>query len=974
MRVTGQFILVVHVAGTIRNFQEFVKDRLLNGEMVYATLDLGMPLDDGETPTEENGLKMLSWCLELPEQYPDRPNLSRSFEFCIISDKENLLDELSRGTRFLEHFRRRKIRKVSKTVGDGIEVMIPDIREFAMRHIHFATFPSVTYKNEHQSIWFDPRETPARLLVIANKIAMEKKEGGLHLLFADTAGYEEDWFRLFCHLRGVDPVVKDFWQQSETPPENWDLAFANPPPAIFINHMEYAKAGVFDAEQLILKSGLLAAAAAERCFVFLCFPFLETQLDYDTLKGKYSGVLYRILAEALIQAGHPNPQQGIGFAFEIGTRHRLIPFPCYENVLKKELVLKKTIEFETQQHKERSGVVADLDPELVEFLAEYPWNEHKTGLVGLHLNLWRGYKEFGEKHPPGSTKSPAFVTESYLPDAINIRMEFDRELGFRVRTRWLYQHLRERGPRNLTESDSSDKSAAQAALAALEEILDLFRRIKRWGDLRQALDNLKETGAVNLKVFLMPEAIGLNIVLGFLNSVFEDPETLERKIDHFRPHINSDRWQSMFPGLDRHSNDWLKVFEGIKITWPPELPHHRSIITYLAHSKLDYRVLTDWDDVLERNLDLKKEYDALNLARTKLIMDLSNREAKRFAAIKAMYHADMPPVATFLQEDTKAPSAGSYTKVLRSLLHFQAFLALCENYYMFSGSDELCSKGTAKQMIDLPALGTAQTLLTNYVEKLGKVKDAATGESRLSKSILHKWHRKWATEKWLIDGGPSDAVRVVVGIVQELHEKFPQRFPSAPEDKDDLFNVIARKKPGGESFLIGEFLEFAVALRNRFSKEASEGADASGDSDDQWSSIAPETWNLLRQFVASVSVPMRIGIVEEGRVRSWQSTRGHAPSEELPPIPDGASGEIWVYAPSSIGNPEGKPVFVPAFRIDSVIRIRPDDGVMFGVYNKKEWRALVATANDAELAFGSCDWLPTYKAWRANPVIAHYLT
>jgi hypothetical protein len=973
MLTTGQFLLAVHPVGNLQDFLAIARSRLDTGELVYATLDMGFMEKPDSKPGQESvtyGKRMLTWCLEETERNPEA---SRSFQFCVVSQRPEFLnpsaddgDEKDEDRKLRDKFRQRGVRLVDKRA-----LIVPDqnlatrtafaadIRDFILRQLKFATFPTRPGMPDggHQAIWFDPRMPPARLLLKADALAV-RKQGGLYLVFANTAGYEEDWFRLYCHLRRVSAQVKNFSLLDPNMLEEWTRPFFSPPAtgqgALFISRINHARA---DAQELIIGSGLLDAAVRGDCSVFIQFPFFETALDYDTFRHQHETLVdnteYEILAACMEKVyGHPNWKPGVGFFAE--DHDHIIPFPDYETVLKREGILRTTIAYEAAQWAAAIELPeVPLDPEFAEFLAEYPWHDEALQLARLHGDIREAYEAFRKRYP--AEPRPRYVTGEGLRKLTESRTAFDKEFGFGVRTRWLYRHLSASGPRDRTDEDGTAQDGA-LALQALEAIQDLFERLTRW---RVLLDRLHPgydepgMGGFPSRDGLPPvpsEAKYLKRVLDFLVRVFDSPQELMRDVEDFRPNARSAKWRKMFPGRARKESQLMELFEGVQMVWPLEkLPLHWAISEYLQESDINYRVATDYKAVLEMNWDLKEEFDKLEGQRASLLKQLSERESQRTGALKAMLQLHAPPVATFLQQDDLTGSPADLNAILVAFFHFPAFMAVCEDYYRFEG--KLCNRDLVQKVLDRPQFGDAINLIDGYLEALGR-------NALLDQSVLRKWHRGWAS-----DGRQTQAIRVATNIGRELYRKFPARFGSG-KDGSDPIAVVARKGPDGKAFPVREVLSFVNALRLELGKATTE-ADK-----EIWSAVGPESLNLLRQFVAATTGDCRIGLVGNGNVRLWQSTHTLTDPQPLAAQPEGqrpAEGELWACRCQDT-------TIVPLFKVDEVIRMRPADNVLFGYYNPKLWRPITYSPVADALAPGSLHpWLPSLDAWKKFPLIRTYL-
>ena len=187
------------------DFKKDVDSLLEKGDPVYATIDITMPLESPQdVPDGSAGQRAAAWCLE-------QQSAGKKLEFCIVSGNDGNLTALFDGE-IGKKLKKRSIRRIYKghdlTDIDNakqLPALWPEIKRFVLSHIRFCTFPD---RDTERIIWFGKPDDLSQLLYLADAVSSQQ-HGGLYLLFADAAGYEEDWFRLCCHLRNVQPRYLD---------------------------------------------------------------------------------------------------------------------------------------------------------------------------------------------------------------------------------------------------------------------------------------------------------------------------------------------------------------------------------------------------------------------------------------------------------------------------------------------------------------------------------------------------------------------------------------------------------------------------------------------------------------------------------------------------------------------------------------------------------------------------------------------
>ena len=899
---TGQFHLQIHRCPTVQDFQETVEPLLKARDLVYATLDLKMPDRRGDDHKDPRaGKRMVLWCLDVERAMP---RVRHSFEFCLISAEEASLDGLYADPDLRAKLRNRGVKRVYKdevdsgVAGDlSLGGLWPDIREFVLKSIHFCTFPVLLSPEDPEPelhpIWFDPLESPPRLLVQADKIA--RHEGGcLYLIFADAEGYDVDWFRLCCHLRGVKGRVRDFRKTDFEDPA-WLEDFRNPPAALLLRHLEGATLEGRDLRRVMKAHQFLDGE--RQGLVFIQFPFFDTQLKVG---GKLEKDDLEILEDCLRQIygrGAPFPS-GIGFAY--ADHDRLIAFPEYDKVLKPGIV-RNTIAFQAHQWAPRHGLPGVmLDPEVAEVMSEIPWNE--VGLDKLHSAIRVAYQTAAES--PDRDRRRHITIEDFTREGI-VRKQFDGERGFRVRGRRLFRLLEQNGPEHAGAAAAAEDG--QTALASLEVIHELFVALERLMQLKEHLQST--SGEVRFgSGFTVEQFQALRGAHSFLRSIFHTPDGeddtrkptqwLHDRIEEFRPHAASPAWKHFYPGL-RQRKGWLPLVEHIGFTWPfAQVPLHRAVDQYLSDSGVIYEILTDPQTVLDRHhQDLQPEWEKLEKARKDLLRLVHDREEQRRAAATYVRQHHAQPVVVHLDmpEEALLARKSPLTHALAALAYFNAYLAICENHHVFESKH--CTQAHIQKVRTKVEMGASLGLLANYCRDLQVAR-------QLEASVFRFWTADWPHR----DHG--DALRVAARLAGQLRRDHGDKLT---ESETSLFQLIEGEVLVQGRFAIEDVLRFLGVLRNTFEKQFPQAG---------WPH-KPEMWDLMRRFVAATAAPIRVGAVGEGlHARLW-SRRG---PEVVALAADARlqAGAVWIFEADTAGH---KPLFPTSLPDGAVIWLEPDNSV-----------------------------------------------
>jgi hypothetical protein len=913
---TEQFFLQIHRCPTVQEFKETVEPLLKAHNLVYATLDMKMPARRQATPSAREmaipdpqaGRRMVEWCLE---QEGNMAWVAQSLEFCLISGEQTSLDSLYRESGLQAKLRRRGVKRVYKdaidsgVVGDlSLDHLWPDIRNFVLKHIRFCTFPERLTKDDPEThphaIWFDPHEKPARLLVQADSIS--RKMGGLYLIFADAEGYDVDWFRLVCHLRNVKGIAHDFRTVVSNMTEDWGDVFENLPEALLIRHMEDATNGGYDIRaEMKVRNFLARACDGEHGLVFVRFPFFATQVELGSKLPEAAdrAILNECLSAVLGQS--PRFDQGIGFAY--ADHEHIVAFPDYEKVLKPE-VIRNTIAFQAACRAQQHGLGGvSLDPEVNEVMCEMPWNE--LGLHSLHNSVRVAYQNAADSRDRSGQR---YVGVKDFKERSAVRLQYDGELGFRVRGRWLLHVLEQNGLDHPGAGNTADDGPS--ALAGLEVIHDLFESLERLIQLQKRLENAP--GGVRFgSDFSLEKFKALEAAHKFLKSMFDTPKRLHERMLEFRPHAATGDWMHYYPGLRRREG-WLPLVQHIKFTWPfAQVPLHRAVDQYLSNSGVIYQILTEPQTVLDRyHQDLQSHWEKVEADRKDLMQRVHEREEQRRAAALYVRQHHSQPVVVHLDMPEAGPrhAVGMLTQALQSLTFFNAYLAICENKHRFGG--KYCSPNLVDAASARIDLGPSVNLLCHYCEKLAEA-------GKLGASVFRYWSDGWPRR------GQLDALRVASSLARELLSVAAEELT---EEERKLFARIRDELPQADCCPISDILTFLCVKRNTFEKRDPQVLLP----------YTSEIWDLMRRFVFATTAPIRLGEVgsDVREARLW--ARRGPETVSLPADERLKAGDVWIFESARTG---GKPPR-PLFPVGHYIRLHPSGNSVWTWYGQKRWANL----------------------------------
>jgi hypothetical protein len=925
---TGQFDLAVHACRSVESFDKLVGSLLSDGALVYATLDLRMPIGEGEeTPDPEAGERMIDSCLEWKRQ-------GQSLEFCLVSELDDSLDRLYRNSSELRKLGIRKIYKSQLQGINGQRILLDvlfDIQSFVRRHLAFCTIELPAGSGNRVPVWFGGKEPLLDLLNRADHIASE--DAGIYVLFAEAGGYEFDWVKLCCDLRGVQLTDLDIAKADTMFHPEWKAPFQNPPEALLVRNIDHANERGCDIAPLLEQERFFDKVVARNSLAFFQFPLLATKLDYSKLDETVEVPILKSCIDYLNQNHPPGSRQpGRTLAFE--EHRRTVTFPSY-NALRKAGVVRKTIEFEVAESQRQTGCPGVLiDPELFELLNEIPWDQ-RDGFHQLRRSIRVAYVNFANSGRGGS-----FLREEHFRNSV-VAEESRGKLGFLVRGRRLYQVLETRGTALGTAEEAREgRSEAEEALRSLEDLWQLYDGLQRLRALRDQLGFQPSD-----KDFTPQDYDTLHQARSFLDSLFDNPESLRQLIDAFRPHLKRRAWRDYYPALD---DSRMAAVENIGFTWPfSHLPLHPSVFAYLQQNGVSPLIHKEIEESLQRFYpDLEARWEDAKRDRIELRKEMMRREVERKRAERYAREAHSQPVLVHLVPRVSVGEVRSpFQKILHSFLLFNSYLGLAENHYTFK-SRMFIDKKDLRSVLDRVELGHMVGFLSRYIKKVG-----TSEEEERSLSVFVRWTDRWAEKEH------KDAVRLARQIAQHMLSAEKYKDGWHPKEEQPILEKIGSLECAHEARCsVGTILNFFRILRNAYGKAT--GADFERD-------YAQHLRDFLRRFLAATTEAYRIGRVREGGVIDlWRKEAG----EQAEPGRLLAEAPLWqgrlVLAREVAAPDSGETIYEVRFPIDDLIRLRPIlDSVW--AYQRNIWLNLTHLEGSEEAARLSSKketWLPDDKA------------
>jgi len=915
---TGQLALSVHACRSVEAFEGLVGSLLSEGALVYATLDLKMPWAEGEqTPDVEAGERMIDLCLQWKRQ-------GRCLEFCLASEIDDSLDRLFRESSELKKLGIRKIYKSQILGTNGLRILsdvVVDIQSFVRRHLLFCTI-ELPGSGERVPVWFGGKEPLLDLLNRADHIA--SGDAGVYILLAEAGGYEIDWVKLCCELRGVDLSDLDISKVDPDWHPEWKSHFQDPPPALLVRNLDQAHDRCCDIAPVIEKERFFEKVAARNTLVFFQFPLLATNLDVSKLDEAIEVPVLEACFKNIYQDHSSRTrQQGLDFGFE--NHRRIVTFPSYE-VLKASGVVERTIDFQTAESQRQMGNEGvEIDHEILAILNEIPWDQ-KGGLHQLRRSIQSAYSGVaaGKKKDRGSLLGEEHFTNSVVV------AESKGELGFLVRGRRLYRLLESRDTSLGRSEPQEGGSESERALLSLETLWQLYDGLERLRQLRDRLGHQPSN-----KAFTPQDYDTLHEARNFLDNLFDNPGNLRRQIDEFRSHLKrrARAWKAYYPALD---DSRMAAVENIEFTWPfSRLPLHPSVFAYLQENGVSPLIHKEIQNSLHRFYpDLEAQWEEAKTKRIDLRREMTRREEERKRAERYVREGHSQPVLVHLVPRSEpAEQRSSFLTIFSSFLIFNSYVALAENHYAF-GSTLYTDQKRMKALVEKVELGHMVGFLCGYIGEL-------QSDARGAQSIFSHWRDQWPNL-----GGQRDAVRLAGQMADDMLSQKEWKIHEL-----DLLKTIASAGRGEGECSIGSMLNFFLNLRNGF-KAVPEKLD------DYASSLR----DLMRRFVAATTGAFRLGRVTDGKVIDlWRKEAG----EQSEPATLAGNADRWtgrLVVARECPPMEGGATFEALFPIDDLIRLRPVHDSIWA-YNKDIWLNLTHTGSgeEARLSEADQDWLPDPK-------------
>jgi len=919
---TGQFRFELHCCGSFEAFKEITGDLLRTGDLVYAIVDLIMPRHKAdEVPDRHLWKDLILWCLDAKH---DPSGAGKRFEFCLISGDDRLLDELYDHPQHGASLKRNGVKRVYKDqIEKNKEVELrkiwEDLRAFLFKNLLFCTVPETWGGATETMVWFGRDEALLRLLEKADEIAKRRGENGdFYVAFADACGYEELWFRLCCHVRGLDHQQIRNLAETNWRDDGLRRDLQSPPPALLLSHIRGSHDlghKIFDRMQENQFFAALDRAGGLACFQF---PDLNSDFDADRLlKPKEKDVLQVSLTRL---HGH-GPQFG-GEGWQYRDSDHIIRFPDYD-ALKEAGVIRATIAFTTKQCQKKHGLEGlEVDPEVLEILAEIPWNEPQArGLDGLSMAIILAYENAASR----KAQLGPDIDINFFPE--DVQDHFNSNRGFAIRGRRLVRLLDQhwRGGWSMSPPETMEKQFPLAA-SGLAQIYDLFESLQRLIELAT-----QQHGRLEFpEEFPFNDFEALKYAYEFLLKIFSSPKELQKRITEFRRYEHDRNWSDYYPSLEARE-DWTEIITHVTFIWPYgkfRLP--TPIDDYLRYSGVIADIYREMNKVLPRHPDLQSRWQDLETQRRMLEEEVQEREVQRRAARRYAREGQSQPVLMLLGARVDERKL-RFTTTLQSFLFFNAALAVCENLGRFGGDHS--STGDVKQFLGRPELGNAIRVLREYRDNL-----AARG--RLEKSIFRRW-----TDDWPLSGKQHDAALVIARVAAKTLAD--HRFSDRLKDRyRELLGRLSNLTQSSGRCPINDVLDFIGMLRISYDKNWTERF---------WDENIEETHDALRGFVLATTDPaFRFGRVsDEGdHVLIW--SRNNMKTAEAGPETAAFKGRLCAFDDGG------------CFPIDDLIRINPVGFSPFA-YTAEKWLDLTSTDSDSRPE-SSVDWLPKQEERKASAI------
>lgn len=958
----------------VRSYEAFrrVVTESLSGDdpkPVYATLDLEILREDGDDQADSYvWQELIPWCLKLEETLPAARG---RFEFCIISKMEGGREKVFSNKAFGKMLTTRDVNFLSsEAVQNGetqgrlqLEKIWESVREFARHHVPFSTIPvpAAGQLKQQQLLWWGQEPELTRFRELAERIAQRhhlgapgrpRPKGAVYLLFANCAGFEGDWFRFVCHLCGIERWVhKDLGRLARDP--DWDDAFANPRDALLVSGISVAaEMGFSDLVDVIQGSNFFQAVRDQGKLAFFQFPDLKLNGAYDA-ELKLDPEEFKTLKVCLKEVNAEDflsVSQGMVHA----DHSQLIRFPTYE-ALKRAGLIERTIEFESNQACERYGIKLSLDPEVKAVLSGIHWNEpagerHSSGVeesdranpVGLNELRVCIQRAYASAAADKSTEK-IHVGVQYF-ERSRLAADYSSVLGFSIRGARLHDALEHQNSwdrKNILHSEP---------VRGLQIIYELYDSLSRLVALHDELS--KPAGATVFSERFDRDQYGdLLAAHRFLKLVFRSPDNLRNLMRSIQRRGGT----SHTPTL--HDQDgWQELVKSIDFEWPYWRFRLPAVISeYLNGSDVIAEFHSNFPVVFGRYPHLQAEWKALEDKRHELMNEAQTLEAQRRSVLRHIEREHTQPVLARLHHamNEKEGDFNGFNDLLESFVFFNAFVAICENVYVFGG--KALERRVVKNAVENPQLGASVGLLTAYLKKL-------RAEKKLSESVFKAWNGGWA-----VNGRQEDAIR----LAKELGHRILHKYSDGSLTPGNITNleVLAKATPGTP---VDSYLDALLTYRIVWDKYLD--TEFSRDLADFLCRLATGTDVAVTKGADSAGkASQRIGLLkDDGRsVHLW-----HRSSPEV----------HHLEAPSSLrpverrqGSPfdrvvllRGDPLAV-TFPIDDLIRLHRETTSVLASRGNNCWVDLAlhgVSLNDRRyiVSPSTHTWLPTHSELLEMPV------
>ena len=956
-----QFDWSVQPATSVEDFTRIAAEALQRGQLVYATLDLRMPIEAGPRPIPEDhaGERMIRWCFEQGDRLPAQHQ--RDLDFCLISGQEKQLAALPRDGDFGELLRRRGVNRAYKrNIKWGsddtkeLDRIFGDLQAFVRRHMDFCTIPGMD-----DPVFFGDERQLGRVLDLADRISSAPVTGP-YAVFSDSAGYDWDWFSLVCALKGVEAVTYDVRHLNRSHKLRFQREVKGPGKAVFIANIAWSNSSLVELAKWIDEIGFFDTIEERGTMAFFQFPFFETQLQVSKrLDDKYGLPMLEAVLSRIY--GEPGPQFPTGISSAFKEHPQILEFPSFER-LRAHGVVRQCIAFEEARHQQRTGLTATLDAELREVLSELPWLEQqeaaqRPGFSQLRETMWMAYDSHASHAPEDRLTSvdiEDFVESPFVKEA------FDGPLGFQVRGARLHRILRHHGedpqaceltPSPLGASPSAAAPPLPPGVRRLQELfclLDVFEAIGRLAAL-EAKDFDDD--------FRHDEYTALEAVHKALTELFGSPADLASRIEMFRPNAKHRRWYFHYPSVPREER--IATAE-VVFHWPyTSLPLHPAIDSYLRQNRIAPSIQHDVRDVLRWYPDLVGDHEHIRHELLQFHEEVVRRDAQRVAAGRYVSEEATKPVLVQLAALPDGHDAQnddrSFLQALNSLVLFDGSLAICENLFRYGG--RFLKTSEARRVLNKPDLGLSSRYLIEYCKELQRDLEREDEErvqcEEEKTSIFARWTTTWAAPESKND----EAARILGEISDYIQSKHKHVIEKGFYD---LLHDISEGIGGGAGVSIEDMLKFFCLLRNSYGKNA--GPSWHG----LWNEQGNKLLTLMRRFVAATTGDYRIGMYERNpdRIRIWcRRALRDAPTRLTGEEP---LGKLFIFGIER-DDEDVERSFVPLFPIHDVVRMRMSDCGLWTWYSRDKWYELT-TADQRNGDDPSNSWLPSSEEMNSSEI------